>query len=334
MPLVSCDNLTKRFRIEVGNGWRRESKTLNAVDDVSLAIDAGETLGLVGESGCGKTTLGRCLVGLTEPSSGEIWFGGQRVDGLKGAPLRALCRERQIVFQDPYASLDPRWRIGAILDEPLRVHGSVPPSERPAEVLRLLDDVGLPADIVNHFPHEFSGGQRQRIGIARALSLRPKFVVADEPVSALDVSVRAQILNLLTKARSERNLALLFITHDLGAVRQISHRIAVMYLGAIVEESPTEALFENPRHPYTRALLSAIPRAVPTPGSAPKALAETADVPSPLDRSPGCRFSPRCPFAQALCRESEPALASVGASGHRVACHFAADLPPYSLSKA
>ncbi|MDR3709395.1 MAG: ATP-binding cassette domain-containing protein [Capsulimonadaceae bacterium] len=321
MPLVEAANLTKLFRVESGSRLNGNAASLRAVDGVSLSVDAGETLGLVGESGCGKTTLGRCLIGLTRPTSGEILFGGRRVDNLPPADARKLCRERQIVFQDPFASLDPRWRIGAILEEPLRIHNIVPRAEWRDEIGRLLASVGLSADIASHYPHEFSGGQRQRIGIARALAVRPRFLVADEPVSALDVSIRAQILNLLADAQRERRLGMLFVTHDLGAVRHISHRIAVMYMGAIVETGLTEQIFANPRHPYTRTLLRAIPRlGESAPGQGERS--GEGDVRSVLEREAGCRFRPRCPLADELCAAREPLLLPSSADvAHATACH-------------
>ncbi|HEY3332415.1 MAG TPA: ABC transporter ATP-binding protein [Capsulimonadaceae bacterium] len=332
MPVIECRNLVKEFSAGSGSRLGGGTRRLRAVDSVSIAIAEGETLGLVGESGCGKTTLGRCLVGLTQPSSGEVLFEGIRVDELTGNALRSLCRKRQIVFQDPFASLDPRWRIGAMLEEPLRVHNIVPATERSAELAKLLTDVGLSPEIVNHFPHEFSGGQRQRIGIARALSVRPRFLIADEPVSALDVSVRAQILNLLVRLQSERNLAQLFITHDLGAVKHVSRRVAVMYLGSIVEEAPTDELFDNPRHPYTRTLLDAVPRAG---GARTHAAIGSADEPatSVAAEPHGCKFRNRCAYAQPLCSDEVPPLASIGVEGHRAACHFARELPAYTAGR-
>jgi len=327
MSLLQVHNLTKRFPLtrQVGP-FRRVTDDVRAVDGVDLTLDAGETLGLVGESGCGKSTLGRCILRLIEPTEGTITFAGQDFRALAPEALRQARREMQIVFQDPFASLNPRMSIGAILEEPLRVHRIVPPGEVRAEVARLLDQVGLPAFAALRFPHEFSGGQRQRIGIARALSLRPKLIVADEPVSALDVSIRAQILNLFRRLQSETGIALLFIAHDLGAVRQISHRVAVMYLGKIVETAPADALYDDPRHPYTRALLAAVPS---VDGLKTEAEKVEGDVPSPIDIPSGCRFRTRCPYAQEICAAQEPPLASFDPArlDHLSACHFAAALP-------
>ncbi len=328
MPLLEVQDLTKRFPIHRATGpFTQVTDQVRAVDGVDLTVDAGETLGLVGESGCGKSTLGRCLLRLIEPTGGAITFDGKDLRALAPEALRQARREMQIVFQDPFASLNPRMSIGAILEEPLRVHRIVPPKGLRAEVARLLEQVGLPQAAANRYPHEFSGGQRQRVGIARALALRPRFIVADEPVSALDVSIRAQILNLFRQVQAETNVALLFVAHDLGAVRQISHRVAVMYLGKIVETAPADELYDNPRHPYTRALLAAVPS---IDGSLRAASEKVeGDVPSPIDIPPGCRFRTRCPHAQPICAETEPPLASFGGgpAGHLSACHFAATLP-------
>ena len=327
MSLLEARQLTKQFPISRQTGpFSRVLDQVRAVDGVDLILDAGETLGLVGESGCGKSTLGRCILRLIEPTSGSITFDGQDLLALGSEPLRRARREMQIVFQDPFASLNPRMSIGAILEEPLRVHGIVPPGEVRAEVVRLLDQVGLPPTAAARFPHEFSGGQRQRVGIARALSLRPRLIVADEPVSALDVSIRAQILNLFRRLQSETQVALLFIAHDLGAVRSISHRVAVMYLGKIVELAPADELYDNPRHPYTRALLAAVPSLDGVKIAAEKV---EGDVPSPIDLPSGCRFRTRCPFSQEICAQEEPPLAPFegGLPVHFSACHFAATLP-------
>jgi oligopeptide/dipeptide ABC transporter ATP-binding protein len=319
-PLVEVINLKKQFQITA------KKQQVHAVDGVSLTVDKGEIVGLVGESGCGKTTLGRCILRLVEPSSGSIIFAGENIAAYKGEQLRTLRRRMQIVFQDPFASLDPRWRVYEILEEPLRVHNMVPPKERKAEVIRLLNDVGLGADAIYRFPHEFSGGQRQRIGIARSIALKPEFLVADEPVSALDVSIRAQILNLLLKLRREKDISILFIGHDLGVVRQICTRIAVMYLGVIVEIALTNDLFENPRHPYTRALLSAIPSIHNVGSASAQKSSVTGDVPSPVDIPSGCRFRTRCQFAQDICTTEIPGL---DGDTHKTACHFAATIPPF-----
>ena len=327
MPLLEVSALTKRFPISRSTGpFSHVTDQVRAVDGVDLSVDAGETLGLVGESGCGKSTLGRCILRLVEPTSGAVTFDGRNLLALPPEALRRARREMQIVFQDPFASLNPRMSIGAILEEPLRVHAVVPPSEVRGEVARLLDQVGLPQTAAARYPHEFSGGQRQRVGIARALALRPKLIVADEPVSALDVSIRAQILNLFRRLQSETNVALLFVAHDLGAVRSISQRVAVMYLGKIVELAPADALYDNPRHPYTRALLAAVPSLDGVKVAAEKV---EGDVPSPIDLPSGCRFRTRCPFAEPLCAEQEPPLATFdgGETGHFSACHFAASLP-------
>ncbi len=327
MPLLEVENLVKHFPITRSTGaLTRVTEPLRAVDGVDLTLDAGETLGLVGESGCGKSTLGRCILRLIEPTAGTILFDGLDVRRLAPEAMRQERRAMQIVFQDPFASLNPRMSIGQILEEPLRVHKIVPSGQVRAEVGRLLDQVGLPTEAARRFPHEFSGGQRQRVGIARALALRPQLIVADEPVSALDVSIRAQILNLFMRLQAETGIALLFIAHDLGAVRQISRRVAVMYLGKIVELADADELYDNPRHPYTRALLSAVPS---IDGRKPVAEKVEGDVPSPIDLPSGCRFRTRCPFAQAICAEQEPPLAPFADAppGHLSACHFAATLP-------
>jgi oligopeptide/dipeptide ABC transporter ATP-binding protein len=330
MPLLKIKNLTKQFPIVTRSGpLSSTTDYVHAVDGVDLTLDAGETLGLVGESGCGKSTLGRCILRLIEPTGGSVVFDGRDLRTLSQEELRRARRDMQIVFQDPLASLNPRMTVGAIVAEPLRVHDIVARGKIGAEVYRLLDQVGLPHNSVHRYPHEFSGGQRQRVGIARALALRPKLIVADEPVSALDVSIRAQILNLFREIQQQTGVALIFIAHDLGAVRQVSDRVAVMYLGKIVETAASETLFNNPRHPYTRALLAAIPTV-----DAHKEKAEklSGDVPSPIDIPSGCRFRTRCPFAQDICAREQPDLDefSGGESGHLSACHFAAELPENS----
>jgi oligopeptide/dipeptide ABC transporter ATP-binding protein len=328
MPLLEVTALVKHYPMEIRSGLiTSETRRVHAVDGVDLTLNSGETLGLVGESGCGKSTLGRCILRLVEPTGGTVTFDGRDLLSLSREDLRKARRDAQIVFQDPLASLNPRMTVGAILSEPLTVHQIVPQREVAAEVQRLLDQVGLPAGAANRYPHEFSGGQRQRVGIARALSMRPRLIVADEPVSALDVSIRAQIINLFRQIQSETGVAILFIAHDLGAVRQLSHRVAVMYLGKIVELAESEALFENPRHPYTQALLAAIPT-VADAGRRVKVETLSGDVPSPIDIPSGCRFRTRCPIAQSVCADEEPPLAGFvgGEQGHFSACHFAADV--------
>ncbi len=319
-PLLEVSNLKKQFLLS-GNNRR-----VHAVDGVDLTVDKGEIVGLVGESGCGKTTLGRCILRLVEPTSGTVTFAGEDISRYRGEQLRSIRQRMQIVFQDPFASLDPRWRVYEILEEPLRVHNIVPQKQRKAEVTRLLQDVGLSEEAIYRFPHEFSGGQRQRIGIARAIALRPEFLIADEPVSALDVSVRAQILNLLLKLQREKDIAILFIGHNLGVVRQISTKVAVMYLGIVVETAPPDELFENPRHPYTRALLSAIPSIYNIGGGKTPAASVTGDVPSPVNIPSGCRFRTRCEFAKEICETSIPLLTG---NSHKTACHFSDELPPF-----
>ena len=319
-PILETRGLGKRFSI--GTRFSAEGRrVVHAVDDVSLTVRRGETLGLVGESGCGKSTLARCLVRLYDISDGRLLFDGEDVTAKSLAELRPLRRRLQMVFQDPSASLNPRRRAGDLVAEPLRVHtrlGAAGIRERVAELFEL---VGLLPDHVVRYPHEFSGGQRQRVGIARAIALNPDLVVLDEPVSALDVSVQAQIVNLLADLQDRLKLTYVFIAHDLSVVRQVSNRIAVMYLGSIVEEGPSEAVFSTPAHPYSQALISAVPVVETAPGGRRKRIILTGDVPSPLNPPTGCRFHPRCPVAQARCRAERPALME-HKDGRKVACHF------------
>jgi oligopeptide/dipeptide ABC transporter ATP-binding protein len=309
--LVRASALYKHFPVEGSDD------VVRAVDGVSFQIFKGETLGLVGESGCGKSTVGRCLLRLIEPTTGDVQFEGRTILGLSGSRLRALRREMQIIFQDPYASLNPRMRVGDIIAEPLAIHGIGSKEERRARVADLFRRVGLDPDFAKRYPHEFSGGQRQRIGVARALALNPKLIVADEPVSALDVSVQAQVVNLLQDLQSEFGLTYLFISHGLAVVEHISTRVAVMYLGRIVEVADAAELYENPLHPYTKALLSAIP--VPDPAHRRDRIILTGDVPTPINPPSGCRFRTRCPIAIDECATVDPDLREIS-PGHTAAC--------------
>ena len=325
-PLVEVRDLIMSFPVK-GGILQRTIATVQAVDGVSLEINRGETLGLVGESGCGKSTLGRVLVRLLDPTAGRILFDGQDISALAGDALKQMRSQMQFIFQDPYASLDPRAPVGNSIAEGLVVHGVTEADERHERVGDMLRLVGLQPAHAERYPHEFSGGQRQRIGIARALVLRPKFIVCDEPVSALDVSVQAQVLNLLKEIQQDLDLTLLFISHNLAVVEHISHRVAVMYLGRIVEITDRDTLYRDPRHPYTQALLSAVPQ--PTPGGKSERVTLEGDVPSPIDPPPGCHFHPRCPIAEALCATTDIALSDVaGNPDHRVACHFRTGGPP------
>jgi peptide/nickel transport system ATP-binding protein len=325
-PLVELDGLKLYFPIKSGVFLDRHIGDVRAVDDVTLTIRRGETLGLVGESGCGKSTVGRTILRLYKPTDGRIVFDGNDITKLSEGELRPLRRRMQMVFQDPFASLNPRHSVGRIVGEPLRTHGLATRREAAARVRELLITVGLPGDAASRYPHEFSGGQRQRIGLARALAVNPDFIVADEPVSALDVSIQAQIINLFEELQDEFDLTYLFIAHDLAVVRHISDRIAVMYLGSVVEVSPAEALYDEPLHPYTISLLSAVPIPDPSVERKRESILLAGDVPSPANPPPACRFHTRCPYVQPTrCRDEVPPLRPLR-TGHEVACHWAEEI--------
>jgi len=322
-PLLQVRHLVKHYK--TAGLFGRAAPVVRAVDGVSFDVGQGETLALVGESGCGKSSVGRTILRLQEPTAGEALYEGVNVFSLDRTALRQLRRKMQIIFQDPYSSLNPRMSVGAAIAEGLEIHRLSPRAEIPGRVAALLEEVGLDPTYARRYPHEFSGGQRQRIGIARALAVQPSFIVCDEPVSALDVSVQAQVLNLLTDLQRQRGLSYLFIAHDLAVVRQIAHRIAVMYLGRIVEEGPTNAILSDPRHPYTVALLSAVPE--PDPSARRSRIVLNGDLPSPSNPPPGCPFHTRCfhPSRNARCRTEVPALRPV--TGTLAACHYAETTP-------
>ncbi|HBZ78969.1 MULTISPECIES: ABC transporter ATP-binding protein [Brevibacillus] len=315
-PLLEVKHLKKYY--ELKKGWFSPKQQVKAVDDVSFTVYRGETYGLVGESGCGKSTTGRAILRLQEANAGEIWFAGENVARLPYERMRRLRRRMQMVFQDPYASLNPKKTILQILTEPLRVHGLYSPDERVKKASEILKIVGLSDYHLHSYPHEFSGGQRQRIGIAKAVILQPDLIVADEPVSALDVSIQSQVINLLLQLQREFHLTYIFISHDLGVVRHITDRVGVMYLGKLVEQAQTEKLFQEPKHPYTQALLSAVP--ITHPDDTRERIILSGDVPSPLDPPQGCTFHPRCPACMEVCRTEKPPVVDLGE--HIVACHL------------
>ena len=315
-PLIEARNLSKSFAI--GGGFLAKKKVVRAVEDVSLQIQRGETFGLVGESGCGKSTIGRTLLRLYEPTSGQIFFKGSDITKANMRPYR---KKMQIVFQDPYASLDPRMTVGDIVGEPLDIyHAYESKAERREKILELLNLVGLNSEHMNRYPHEFSGGQRQRVSIARSMALRPDFMVCDEPISALDVSIQAQVINMLMELQQKLNMTYLFIAHDLNVVRHISKRVGVMYLGSLVEVCDANELYKNPLHPYTQALLSAIPIPDPNVSRSRHRVVLEGEVPSPMNPPNGCKFHTRCPYARDVCREARPETIEVG-QGHTCACH-------------
>jgi len=330
-PLLRLDGIVKHFPITRGIIFQKKVGAVHAVDGVDLEIYPGETLGLVGETGCGKSTLARVAMRLHDSTDGTVWFDGRDITRMKGEELRAVRRDMQMIFQDPYASLNPRKTVGTIVGSPLRLHKTVPNNQVKTEVQNLMELVGLNPEHYNRYPHEFSGGQRQRIGVARALALRPKLIVCDEPVSALDVSIQAQILNLLNDLQDEFNLTYLFIAHDLSVVKHISDRVAVMYLGKIAEAADGSQLYTQPKHPYSGALLSAVPIADPNLAKTKQRIILEGDVPSPINPPSGCRFHPRCYKRKSLdqesqerCRLEEPELRP-HAPGHVAACHFPLD---------
>ena len=326
-PLVEVRDLVKHFPIRQGVIFQRQIGAVKAVDGVSFDVLDGETLGIVGESGCGKSTTARLLVRLLDPTSGSIMIDGDDIATASGGALKELHRKVQIIFQDPYSSLNPRKTVGSIISDPYIIHGMYTgEGERKKQVQELMDRVGLNPEHYNRYPHEFSGGQRQRIGVARALALHPKLIIADEPVSALDVSIQAQVINLLDDLQDELHLTYVFIAHDLGVVRHVSDRIAVMYLGKIVEVSPAEELYSRPVHPYTEALLSAVPIPDPELSARRERIVLEGDVPSPITPPSGCRFHPRCRYATEICAREEPPLVAHGTGGHIAACHHPLDV--------
>jgi oligopeptide/dipeptide ABC transporter ATP-binding protein len=327
LTLLKVENLRKAFKVSA-NRPGAAKQSLKAVDGVSFEIKNGETLGLVGESGCGKSTTGKLLLRLIEPDSGSIQFDGRDVAGMGHRELTAIRRDMQMIFQDPYSSLNPRMRVGEIIGEPLVVHSLAKGRAIKEQVLTLMQKVGLAPEHYDRYPHEFSGGQRQRIGIARTLAVQPRLIVADEPVSALDLSIQAQIVNLLKDLQEEFGLTYLFISHDLGIIEHVCDRVAVMYLGRIVEVATAEQLYHQPCHPYTEALLNAVP--IPDPQRVRKHQVLSGEVPSPIDPPDGCHFHPRCPYAQKICRKEYPALTD-HAEGHHSACHFSGEVGRFKI---
>ena len=318
--LLDVKNLKKYFHVNMGL-FSKNISNVKAVDDVSFYISKGETLGLVGESGCGKTTCGRTILKLYEPTAGQIIYDGHDITSLNNKKMIEYRKKMQVIFQDPYASLDPRMTVGDIVGQPIDVHKLMNTKEKAERIQYLLNRVGLNSEHANRYPHEFSGGQRQRIGIARALAVKPEFIVCDEPISALDVSIQAQVVNMLEDLQAELGLTYLFIAHDLSMVKHISHRVGVMYLGKMVELAECNELYNNSQHPYTKALLSSIPRVYMSESESKKRITLTGEIPSPIDPPPGCRFKQRCRYAMPMCEENDPKFKDIG-NGHFIACHL------------